>query len=266
MRILVVEDYGPLRQSITQAFRESGFAVDDTAEGREGLRYAQSNEYDAVVSDIAHELRTPLAGLRSSVEVALSRSRDTAEYVEVLATCRSIGLRMQGIVENLLALARLEAGHVTCRSEPTCVQHLLQESWALQEKRAAERRVELEWDVNDKLLVRSDPDQLRVVFRNLLENATEHNHCGGHIKVRAAQDNGTVCVSISNSHDGLRAEDLPHLFERFWIADVTRHANETRCGLGLALCREIMEHLGGDITARLPVDGHFMIEVTVAAD
>lgn len=211
-------------------------------------------------ADAAHELRTPLAGLRTTLEVALSRDREAADYRQALEECLDIGTQMQGLVDNLLALARVEAGQVQVEREPTDLAVLIEQCWGVVANRAQARNLRRTVDVGGVGVVPLDRAKLRLVLNNLLENAVSYADAGGDLVITAASETGFLRLTCDNSGCTLPASDAPKVFDRFWRGDAARSAAGVHCGLGLALCRTLIEVQGGTIDATIN-DGRFRLTI-----
>jgi signal transduction histidine kinase len=216
----------------------------------------------AFSADIAHELRTPLSGLRSTIDVVLARNRPAGEYEEALGECLDITLRMQDMVSRLLYQGRLESGQVDPQPEPLALNDLLRSSWAALEERAAERGLNVQWEPgeNDRLV--SDRSLLTLVIQNILENAVEHADEGGEINISTACGSDGACIEVSNSGSELTAAEVPLAFDRFWRGDTARSGNGGHCGLGLSLVKRAVDVMGGEVTVRSETGGRFGIRIT----
>jgi two-component system heavy metal sensor histidine kinase CusS len=213
--------------------------------------------------DVAHELRTPLSGLRSKLELALSRDRDGESYQETLRDCLEIDLQMQRMVENLLHLTRADAGQLEIRPERADLAEVIRECWKPLEEKANARGLSVEWQLNERDTLITDRGKLRLVIQNVLDNAVTYANDQGQLSVAtAAQDNATV-VTVSNTGSSLPSEDIDRVFERFWRADPSYQDTdeESRCGLGLPLCKAVTEQLGGSICATADDSGMFTITI-----
>jgi len=215
-------------------------------------------------ADAAHELRTPLAGLRTTIEVALVRARESGAYQIVLGECLGICAEMQILVDNLLSLARLEAGKVMIERSAFDLSALLVECWKPCQARAEEGGVQLAWAVPAGTQLVGDREKLRLVLQNLFNNAVSYVERGGDISLNGGVDGAGLTLRLANSGCRLRPEQLGQVFERFWRGDAARSGTGVHCGLGLALCRKIVELLQGRITAGV-VDGRFVIELSLPA-
>ncbi len=205
-------------------------------------------------ADVAHELRTPLAGIRSTIEVALARHRDATEYRVALADCLEITQGMQSVVNNLLLLARLDARQIVCKREPVRLAELVNACWRTVADRAHQRQLVLENRIPAEATCQSDPKHLSMVFSNLLDNAVEYADEGGHIWTTADQKDDSVEIAVSNTGCRLTAEQVSHVFDFFWRGDPSRLSTGTHCGLGLALVLRLVKVLGGNAVAKLQAD------------
>jgi signal transduction histidine kinase len=201
-----------------------------------------------LTAEVAHELRTPLGGLRATLEVALARDDRPAEkYRAALVECLEIVRHTERLVESLLSLARLDAGVVTVAAEPVALDALVREVLAPQARRAAARGVQVR-EALAPVEVTTDREKLRVVLQNLLDNAVSYVDEGGAISVelsgRTLQVRNTGCL--------LTPEQAARVFEVFWRADAARSGAHS--GLGLALSRKLMQLLGGALTVHVSGD------------
>lgn len=217
----------------------------------------------AMTADVAHELRTPLAGLRSILEVTMSRERDAADYREAASDCLAICRQTQAIVENVLALARLDVGDVSLSRAVTGVEALLKEAWAPQQSPAAQKKLHVAWDVEPGLKTVTDADKLKLALRNVLENAVDYCNVGGSVSIHARKDGDRARIVVVNTGSRVPAAEVHRVFDRFWRGDRSRRMEGAHCGLGLALSRLIVERLGGKIEARSSEGGLFRVALSV---
>jgi signal transduction histidine kinase len=217
-------------------------------------------------ADVAHELRTPLAGIRSTIEVALTRSRDATEYRAALSDCLQIAKDMESVVNNLLMLARLEAQQISFKTEPVQLSGLIDSCWRCFSKKMDERKIVFENQIPAELTCQSDPEHLSMVFSNLLDNAAEYSNDKGQIRVTARRIDDSVEIAVSNTGCQLTAEQVSKVSDYFWRGDSSRSDAGVHCGLGLALVRRIVQALGGTFTIQLEQGGIFTTRVTLPAD
>ncbi|MCP4251559.1 MAG: hypothetical protein GY778_31360, partial [bacterium] len=217
--------------------------------------------------DVAHELRTPLAGLRTKLELALSRDRDPEAYRKTLDDCLQIDLHLQSMVETLLHLARADAGQLDVRTERVVLSKIIRETWEPLQERAAARELNVEWRLDDTGPIDTDPDKLQLVVRNVLENAVGHADDRGTVCIATQPANGALTLTVSNTGSRLSADQVRHVFDRFWRGDASSpEADDHHCGLGLPLCKTIVERLGGAIEASMDADGSFTVTIRLPGD
>lgn len=212
---------------------------------------ASFNRERRFTADVAHELRTPLAGLRTTLEVALSREREPRQYQTSLADCLGISHTMESTVANLLALARIEAQQVTFRKETIDVSKLVNSLWNSYACRAQKRNVTFENQLSNDITCDSDPEFLALVFTNLLDNAVEYVNENGRIWITGKHTNDFIEIILANTGCQLRQEDVSRVFDRFWRSDAARTKKDSRCGIGLALVHRIALALGGEARAEI---------------
>jgi heavy metal sensor kinase len=195
------------------------------------------------VADASHELRTPLAALQAIVSVTREWPRSAEEYEQALDDVDGETARLRTLVENLLELARGDVERLAER-EPIDVSGLLGDVCASLEVLAADKGLRLSCELEDGLVVEGDGDALVRLFVNVLDNAIKYTDGGG-VDVAGVAADGAVAVTVRDSGRGVPAEQLPHLFERFYRGDASRSAEGS--GLGLAIARLIAEAHGGTI-------------------
>ncbi len=199
-------------------------------------------------ADASHELRTPIATLRSQAESALRRERTPDEYQATLAACLRASKRMSDLVEGLLTLASADTGVNTTHTEEVDLRILVEERIEAWRERARRAGINL-FCVADKVVVRGDPLLLANVLDNLLANAIRYSDSGGRVEVSLDSEDSSAVLQVSDHGIGIQAEALPHVFERFYRADFARSREQGGFGLGLAIAMQIVEAHGGSIEA-----------------
>lgn len=211
-------------------------------------------------ADVAHELRTPIAELRSLAEVALRWPHDASpaqNYGDVLDIAR----HMEGVVAALLDIARCESGIRRVDARIVEVDELVKEAWRPHESLAAARGLNVCWDLPAAATVRSDRAMLLGIIGNLLCNAVSHAPSGGRVDCRVIRGAGGIELAIANTCNTLCPEDLPHLFEPFWRKDAARSGGE-HAGLGLPLVAAYAATLGASLRVQLaPSQDEIRIEM-----
>jgi signal transduction histidine kinase len=188
--------------------------------------------------DVAHELRTPLAEIRTAVELARRDAAASPALDGALASTE----RMGRCIDGLLSLSRYESGMQEVQVEPVDLTDLLGRTLALAEGPAHRRRVRFELDVPTECWTQTDPALLERIVDNLLLNAAEYAPADTAVQVLLACVDGTVALRIGNQAPTLQADDLERLGERFWRKSPAREASR-HGGLGLALARSLAELL-----------------------
>jgi heavy metal sensor kinase len=210
------------------------------------LKRAFAREKQAA-ADISHDLRTPVASLLMTTEVALRKPRTAEKYRESLAECRATAQHMNQLVERLLALARLDAQADTLRPQEMDAASLVEECAALVRPLAEAHGLTLEVQGNGPACVNADRDKLREVVTNLLHNAIEYNRPNGRVEVAVARQNGHLNVEVRDTGIGIAPEVREHIFERFYRVDPARQADGMHAGLGLAIVKSYVDLMGGTI-------------------
>ena len=233
------------------------------AQTLEQLKRAFAREKQAA-ADISHELRTPLAALMTTVEVALRKPRKPEDYQEILEDCRASGKQMTQLVEKLLALARLDAGADTLRVREVDVANLAGQCADMVRPLAEARGIHMHLRVSELATIQTDPDKLREVLTNLLHNAIEYNRPDGSIDLAVERQNGHLCLEIRDTGIGIAPEAREHIFERFFRADPSRHADTLHAGIGLAIVKGYVDLMGGTIGVESSTAGStFRVEFPV---
>ena len=200
-------------------------------------------------ADASHELRSPLSRLRTELEVAMRRPRHRAEYVETLRSCLEEVERLTRLVEELLALARLDVSPERAAAEAVSLNRLAQEAAERLEPLARERQVQINLEPSPPMTVRIGRGPASLVFANLIDNAVKFSPAGGRVTVRLAIDGPEAVMSVCDTGPGIRPDELPHLFERFYRGSSTHEGSAPGVGLGLALSQAIAKAHGGRIDA-----------------
>jgi signal transduction histidine kinase len=213
-------------------------------------------------ANIAHELRTPLAGLRAKLELALQRQRDPLEIAGLCREALATMTPLQGLVDNLLLLTRLEAGQERPHRQAMELAEVVAGAWALHQPAAESRGLTLARDIEPALSLDTDGDKLRAILANLLGNAAAHADPGGVITLDAHEDATTrrVLLTIANRGATIGAQDVERVFEPFWRGDGARTVDRGHCGLGLPLVRRLATVLGGTVAVTVD-DGWFRIHL-----
>ena len=201
----------------------------------------------------AHELRTPLAELRTLAEVNLTTPSSESERIESWKDALASTQRMESLALHLLELTRAEDAQRVVQKLRVGVADAIAAAWKPHEAQARARGVGLKVSIPAELTVSSDAVLLGVVLGNLCGNAAEHAATGSDFCITAERAGGTLAIHFRNRAEALEEMDLSHLFERFWRKDEAR-SDGNHHGLGLSVAHDFAVLLGGSLTARLHVE------------
>jgi signal transduction histidine kinase len=197
-------------------------------------------------ADASHELRNPLAIIRTNVDVAMADPHaDPDDLRHTMAVVKRASDRMARLVDDLLALAR--------RQEPTLEHELVDLGVAVAEASddfvvpAAARDIVLDRAIAPGVVVTGDRDALKRAVANLLDNAVRLAPAGSRIRLATGSEGGRAWIAVADEGPGISTEDQPHVFDRFWRADKARSRADGGTGLGLAIVRQIVEGHGGHV-------------------
>ncbi|MGE5485714.1 MAG: ATP-binding protein [Ignavibacteriales bacterium] len=203
-----------------------------------------------MVSDMAHEIRTPLAILQSNLEAIQAGAVDPSP--ETIASLQEEVLRMSRLVADLQDLSLSEAGRLPLFVQETDVAEVLERAVLAMRAQAREKSIVVTSEARGQARALADPDRLMQVVMNLLANAVRYTPSGGTVGLVAGPDDprgASVRVSVSNTGEPIPEEDLPRLFERFYRGDKSRARQSGGAGLGLAVAKALVELMGGRIWA-----------------
>jgi two-component system sensor histidine kinase QseC len=194
-----------------------------------------------LTAEIAHELRTPLAGLKATLELALLRERPAEEYRTALEQALAITADTARSIESLLSLARLDAGQAAVSGEPVDLDQQVREVLVAFAARASARKVAVVTEL-EPVTITTDRDKLRLVLTNLLDNAISYVDDGGEVRIALVANE----LQISNTGCTLAPEQARNVFQRFWRSDEARSGG-SHIGLGLSLCEKLVALLEGTL-------------------
>lgn len=232
----------------------------------------------AMVSDVAHELRSPLTRLRGYLEAAQDGvvALDDAFVSSLLEEA----VMVQRLVEDLQQLALADAGRLHVAPQPVDAADLAAQVIGAHRARAASADVDLALDVTGPTHLEADPGRLRQALGNLVTNALSYTPVGGRVEVRIGPGPvpDTLAITVADTGIGIEPEHLPHLFERFYRADPSRSRETGGSGLGLAITRSLVEAHGGTVSVtstpgegseftitvprRMPVHAQFAVDTS----
>jgi heavy metal sensor kinase len=208
------------------------------------------------VADASHELRTPLSVIRGEADVALTHDRSPGEYQEALVIIQDEARRLSRLIDDLLNLARADAGHVNLRVEEFYLNDLLAECCRAFQGAASAKNINLECLCSGDIAFRGDQELLRRLMLNLLDNAIRYTPAGGKVTAKIEAVGGELRIQVADTGIGIPPEAAPHIFERFYRGDQARSRQNGGFGLGLSIVKWIAEsHRGAVDFTSLPGEG-----------
>nr|WP_269328870.1 ATP-binding protein [Kineosporia babensis] len=195
-----------------------------------------------MVSDIAHELRTPLNNIRGWLEAAEDGVADLDRAL--VSSLLEEALLLQRVVADLQDLAEADAGQLRLNRQTVSVAALLEQVAAMQHSDT----VRLQTEVDERLQAWLDPVRMRQAIGNLVSNAIRHSPPGSTVTLRARSTAEGLLIEVVDHGTGIAAQDLPHVFERFWRAEKSRNRQSGGSGLGLAIVRQLVQAHGGNVS------------------
>jgi two-component system phosphate regulon sensor histidine kinase PhoR len=204
------------------------------------------------IANVSHELRTPLSIFRGYLETLLDDPHQPpGELLRILEIMERHSDRLYALVEDVLSLARLESPEAELDLSEISLAEFSQEILRDWEKRLAAKQLKSHLDVPlDLPKLEADEGRLQEIIYNLLDNAVKYSHSGGVITLRAAVEGDRVRISVSDEGIGIRENDLPRIFERFYRADKARSRELGGTGLGLSIVKHIAQLHGGTAEAQ----------------
>ncbi len=196
-------------------------------------------------ADAAHELRTPLAAMRTEAEVALRSPRSPERDARVLENLLEEIERLTRLVSHLLFLCREETGVRVGNLRQVRLDEIVSDVCEHMKVAAREKGLDLSIECTSACEVSGEADRLRQLFFNLLDNAIKYTQSGGKVTVKIQASGDQAFVAVTDTGIGIASEHLPHVFDRFYRVDSSRSAETEGTGLGLAICRSIAESHAG---------------------
>jgi two-component system, OmpR family, phosphate regulon sensor histidine kinase PhoR len=199
------------------------------------------------VGNVSHELRTPLAGIKAIVETLQDGAiNDKDIALDFLGKVNDEVDSLTQMVNELIELSRIETGKVKLNLQPLDLNSLISEAAARITPQAERKQISIITELKDDLpKTQAESERIQEVLSNILHNAIKFTPAGGEIRVKTFSSSNSVTVEIKDTGIGISADDLPHIFERFFKADKSR--SNPGSGLGLAIARHIIKAHGGDI-------------------
>ena len=201
------------------------------------------------VANVSHELRTPLSLIKSAAETLLDGAKsDPAALDRLLPIIDRHADRLTLLIDDLLLLAQLDSGRLVLHPQPALLRTAAHEVFGDLAQRAQAREVSLVNAIPDGLMAQADPDRLRQVLSNLVDNGIKYGRPGGSLTVSAgAKGSGWVEVCVRDDGPGIPPEALARVFERFYRVDKARSREQGGTGLGLAIVKHAVQAHGGEV-------------------
>ncbi len=209
-------------------------------------------------NDLAHELRTPIAELRTACEVGGRWPDDPETTRQFFQDTREISLHLETIVSALLTLSRSEAGHGSVEMRRIGLHAFVRRCW--ERVPGPDQPLQFHESIAPELAVQCDEDILGIILRNLMENAISHSETGTSFECAAVTSAGGVELRLTNTPKDLTQTDLAHVFDRFWRKDESR-TDRRHIGLGLSIARALSEMLGLRLDVKLLEDARFQATI-----
>jgi len=202
-----------------------------------------------LVADASHGLKTPLSVIRTQCDVVLQRPRTSEEYIEALQTIKAYSHNMTRLINNLLSLARLDAGLISVAAyTPVSICECVDQAVQMTKQLADDRQVQITTSVDETILIMGKQSDLLEAFLNIIENGVRYNREGGTVTVSVVKQEKKAVITISDTGAGIKDGDLHRVFERFYRADSARNPEGT--GLGLSIVKSVISAHGGEINVR----------------
>jgi signal transduction histidine kinase len=235
------------RDEIGALARSADSMAEQLAEG-ERARGASEAARRQLVASVSHDLRTPIASLRLLVEAVDDQIVDESTRRRYLATMQTHIGSLSAMIDDLFELSRIEAGDIEWSMRRVELAVLVDETVAAMRPEARARRVEVRSELDDApLSARADPEKIQRVLLNLMRNAIRHTPADGSVTVRAEARPEAIQIEVADTGDGILDDDRARVFEPFFRGSGEAARDSQGAGLGLAICRAIVETHGGRI-------------------
>ncbi|MHC8522145.1 sensor histidine kinase [Rossellomorea sp. H39__3] len=200
------------------------------------------------LSNVAHELRTPLTYIGGYTAVLMDKVHtDPDDAEESLKLIQKESIRMQKLINELLELNKLEDSSSHLEFEPIVLSELLSDTLSLVQPHALEKDLVLEKSLDEETIINGDPDRIRQVVYNVLDNAIKYSKPQGKIILRSSRQGDEALISIRDHGIGIPSSSIPRIGERFYRSDLSRTRNSGGYGLGLSIAKEILHRHGGSM-------------------
>jgi two-component system phosphate regulon sensor histidine kinase PhoR len=206
------------------------------------------------LANVSHELKTPITSIKGFSETLLDGAMEDQKLREYfLSIILKESDRMQGLIEDLLDLSKIEQQGFKLNMEVVELKQMLEEICVILQAKAEDKQIALELDMDETVSVPGDPYRLKQIFINLINNAISYTPAGGRVSVTVKNEHEWVRVKVSDTGIGISKEEIPRIFERFYRVDKARSRNTGGTGLGLSIVKHLVEAHHGSIAVESEV-------------
>lgn len=241
---------------------EFGFLANSLNEMASSLEAIEENR-KSFISNVSHELRTPMTTIGGFVDGILDGTIPKEKHNYYLNIVSGEVDRLARLVKSMLNISKYEAGEMEMTKKTFDLMPLLVKVLLMFETRIDEKHVEIRGIEHGRFMVSADSDLMQQVLYNLVENAVKFVDDGGYIEFAFENRDGSPVIRIRNSGEGLKANEISKVFDRFYKADASRGIDKTGVGLGLSIVRSIIKLHGGKILVRSEPNSFVEFEITL---
>ena len=241
---------------------EFGFLANSLNEMASSLEAIEENR-KSFISNVSHELRTPMTTIGGFVDGILDGTIPKEKHKYYLRIVSEEVDRLARLVKSMLNISKYEAGEMEMTKETFDLMPLLVKVLLMFETRIDEKHVEIRGIEHGRFMVSADSDLMQQVLYNLVENAVKFVNDGGYIEFAFENRDGSSVIRIRNSGEGLKANEISKVFDRFYKADASRGIDKTGVGLGLSIVRSIIKLHDGKILVRSEPNSFVEFEITI---
>jgi signal transduction histidine kinase len=256
------DEFGVLRRALSTLAARLKARIGDLTSERDRLQRLMTVRRD-FVANVSHELRTPVTSIQGYAETLLRKDPKPEKRAQFLEIIFRQSQRIGGLVEQLLALSELEARDKDLKREDLELVAIARHVRETVVGKAEKRQMTVNVDVPDDLHVLGDPEGVERALLNLVDNAVKYGKESGVVEIRAKREGGEVVIEVQDDGEGIEAQHLPRLFERFYRVDAGRSRDRGGAGLGLAIVKHLVESMDGTITVESTVGVGTTFRVTL---
>jgi signal transduction histidine kinase len=203
------------------------------------------------IANVSHDLRTPMTVIAGFIDGILDNTIKPEEHRKYLVVVRNEVLRLSRLVKNLLDIAKIEAGELKLNLVDFNVCEMMSNILLSFEATISKKDIDVDVDfLSPTINVHADYDSIFQVIYNLCDNAVKFTNQGGSLKIMIMEQGKKAHISVKNSGEGIMPDELPRIFEKFYKSDRSRSLDKRGTGLGLYICKTIINRHGEDITAK----------------